>query len=75
MNKYTIAAALLAMNSISLANSSGTEKEASANSVRNFPVIIKNEVIAKNTCRLSFESGKTRDVPCNTQNKGVQAKM
>lgn len=72
MYKSIIAVALLAVGSIGFANTSTPKTEtyvtpASAfTSVRNLPVIVSNKIIAKDTCRLSFENGTSRDVSCNT---------
>ena len=67
MYKLTAIATLLAVSALSFANTSTPEEATVYTSVRHLPVIVSNEVIAADTCRLSFESGLTKDVPCNTQ--------
>ena len=65
MYKFTIIATLLVASAVSFANTSAPEEETVYTSVRNFPVIVKNEIIDDKTCRLSFENGSSKDVHCN----------
>lgn len=74
MYKFTAivaSAALLAVSAFSFANTSTPKKATVYTSVRHLPVIVKNEMISADTCRLSFESGLTKDVPC-TPNTGTE---
>ena len=64
MHKFTIVATLLTVSTLSFANTSTNEAATVYTSVRHLPVIVNNEMVAENTCRLSFESGLTKDVPC-----------
>lgn len=65
MYKFTIIATLLTASVAGFANTSAPEKETVYTSVRNLPVIVKNEILSADTCRLSFESGLSKDVPCS----------
>ena len=56
--------ALLAVSAFSFANTSAPKEATVYTSVRNLPVIVSNEMIGADTCRLSFENGLTKDVPC-----------
>ena len=73
MYKSIIVMFLLVIGSMGFVHTSASEKDADLTpastftSVRNLPVIVKNEAIAKNICRLSFENGTSRDVPCDTE--------
>ena len=65
MYKFTAIATLFTVSALSFANTSTPEEATVYTSVRNLPVIVKNEMVSTDTCRLSFESGLVKDVPCN----------
>lgn len=77
MLKYTLAATLLIASTVGFANDSSNTEMAALDSVRNFPVIVKNEVLASGVCKLHFEDGRTKQVSCNetpqpeTNNSGL----
>ena len=73
MYKLIIAAALVAISTVSVANTAATDKNTGITSTRNLPVIIDNQMVAQGTCRLSFENGTSLEVPCNTDNKAPEA--
>lgn len=65
MYKFTIiAATLLTASALSFANTATPKTETTYTSVRHLPVIVNNEMINAETCRLSFENGSSKDVPC-----------
>lgn len=71
MYKFTATiafAALLAVSAFSFANTATIKAATVYTSVRHLPVIVNNEMIGADTCRLSFESGLTKDVPCTPDN-------
>ena len=77
MFKFSLAALLLITATASFANNTGQTGDAAEHSVRNFPVIVKNEIVANGVCKLHFEDGHTREVTCkksqqpNDKNAGL----
>lgn len=66
MFKVILSAALLMAVSVAAAESEPVKTTTATNS--NVPVIIKNEPIGPNLCRLHFEDGNQKDVTCNATN-------
>lgn len=64
MLKYVLSAALLMAASVAAAESAPASTSASNTS--NLPVIVKNEPIGPNLCRLHFEDTTTKDVACDS---------
>ncbi len=71
MNKFTLSIALFVISTTGLANTAAPEPDTQTayTSVRNLPVIVKNEAIAHDSCRLSFEDGSSKDVPCDNTHR------
>lgn len=59
MLKLFVSAALILLASVATAN---TDKPVV--SVHILPVIVKSDLIKPGVCRLYFEQGNTKDVPC-----------
>lgn len=63
MFKYVLSAALLMAASVAVAETTPATTSASNDAI---PVIVKNEPIGPNLCRLHFEDATTKDVACDS---------
>ncbi|EIJ35704.1 hypothetical protein [Thiothrix nivea] len=68
MFKYILSTALLMAVSVAAAESEPAKTTAATSSV--MPVIVKNEPIGPQRCRLHFEDGNQKEVACDEADSG-----